>query len=206
LQPITGYLKKEQQMNKKNIILPAFILVALVQLFVPAKMILDNENVLKEGTEYKFKTAPIDPSDPFRGKYITLSYSENTVDISSEQDWEVGETIYVLISTDMAGFAKINSVTKDKPSSHNNFVKATVSFVTDDNSNKLTINYPFDRYYMEESKAYDAELTYQQSHQNTSQVTYALVSIKDGEAVLKDVYIGGTPIREIVKKNQEDKN
>ena len=191
-------------MNKKNIILSAFILMALVQLFVPAKMILDSENVLKEGTEYKFKTAPIDPSDPFRGKYITLSYSENTVDISNEKDWEVGETIYVLISTDMAGFVKINSVTKDKPSSHNDFVKATVSFVTDDHSNKLTINYPFDRYYMEESKAHDAELTYTQSLQDANQVAYALVSIKDGEAVLKDVFVDGTSIREIVKKNQEE--
>lgn len=192
-------------MNKKNIILSAFILVALVQLFVPAKMILDSENVLKEGTEYKFKTAPIDPSDPFRGKYITLNYSENTVDISSEQDWKVGEIIYVFISTDMAGFAKIKSVTKEKPTSHNDFVKATVSFVTDDNSNKLTINYPFDRYYMEESKAYDAELTYTQSLQDANQVAYALVSIKDGEAVLKDVFVDGTSIREIVKKNQEGK-
>ena len=190
-------------MNKKNIILSAFILMALVQLFVPAKMILDSENVLKEGTEYKFKTAPIDPTDPFRGKYITLSYSENTVDISNEKDWEVGETIYVLISTDIAGFVKINSVTKEKPSSHNDFVKATVSFVTDDHSNKLTINYPFDRYYMEESKAYDAELTYTQSLQDTNRVAYALVSIRDGEAVLKDVFVDGTSIREIVKKNQE---
>lgn len=67
----------------------------------------------------------------------------------------------------------------------------------------LTIHYPFDRYYMEESKAYDAELTYIQSQQDTSKITYALVSIKNGDAVLKDVMISGTSIKEIVKSNQK---
>ena len=68
----------------------------------------------------------------------------------------------------------------------------------------LAIDYPFDRYYMEESKAYDAELTYRKSQLDTSQIAYALVSIKDGEAVLKDVLINGVSIREIVIKEREN--
>ena len=55
-------------MIKMKILLSVFILVALVQLFVPAKMILDREDILDMGKEYKFKTEPIDPNDPFRGK------------------------------------------------------------------------------------------------------------------------------------------
>ena len=192
-------------MNSKKILFTAFILVALVQLYVPAKMILDKENVLETGKEYKFKTAPIDPSDPFRGKYITLNYDENTVEIPNEQDWMRGEIIYVSLMTDIAGFAKAKSVSKEKPTENHDFVEAKVSFITGNGSNKLTIDYPFDRYYMEESKAYDAERTYRQSQLDTNQITYALVSIKDGDAVLKDVLIDGTSIRAIVKKNQENK-
>ena len=65
---------------------------------------------------------------------------------------------------------------------------------------KISIDYPFDTYYMEESKAYDAELTYQRSQLDSTQITFALVHIKNGKAVLKNVLIDGVPIREIVKK------
>ena len=96
-------------MNNKKILLPAFILVALVQLYVPSKMILHREEILDTGKEYKFKTAPIDPTDPFRGKYITLRYDENMVEIQNEKDWVRGETIYVFLAKDSDGFAKIKS-------------------------------------------------------------------------------------------------
>ena len=61
-------------MNKKILLISAFVLVVLVQLYVPAKMIWGREEVLNTGTEYKFRTAPIDPNDVFRGKYINLNY------------------------------------------------------------------------------------------------------------------------------------
>lgn len=51
-----------------------FVLVAALQLFIPAQMILKQETILKKGTAYKFKAQPVDPSDPFKGKYINLNY------------------------------------------------------------------------------------------------------------------------------------
>lgn len=168
-------------------------------------MILDREEVLRTGKEYKFKTTPIDPNDFFRGKYIVLRYEENTIQIQSESDWVRNETIYVILTTDNEGYAKIHSVSKEEPTDNQYFLKAKVSHVTFDSSNKLAIDYPFDRYYMEESKAYDAEQTYRESLRDTSRVTYALVSIKDGEAVLKDVLIDGISIKEIVKAEKANK-
>lgn len=189
-------------MNSKKIILIAFILVALVQLYVPARMIFDQESILLTGTEYKFRTAPIDPTDPFRGKYITLSFNERTVEIENAQNWLVGETIYVLLTTDINGFAKIESVSKDKPAINKDFLTAKVDYVTGNDEKKLVIDYPFDRYYMEESKAYDAEVVYRESQLDTTQVAYALVRIKDGESALADVLIDGTSIKEIVRNRQ----
>ena len=78
-----------------------------------------------------------------------------------------------------------------------------MSYVTEGGDNRLTVDFPFDRYYMEESKAIEAERTYRESQLDTNQVAYALVSIKDGESVLKDVLIDGVPIREIVLKERE---
>lgn len=186
-------------MTKRKIFVILFILLALVQIYVPAKMILNRESVLVGGTEYKFKAAPIDPYDPFRGKYITLTFAERSVLIEDEHDWYSGETVYVQFTTDINGFAKISSVTKDSPANED-YLEATVDYVSSNGSQRLTIEYPFDRYYMEESKAYDAELTYRRSLMDTSRTTYALVRIKDGDAVLKDVLIDGIPIKEIVKR------
>ena len=190
-------------MNNKKVLISAFILVAFIQLYVPAKMIWDREEILKSGVAYKFKTAPIDPSDPFRGKYITLSYDHNTVMVENEKDWLRGEEVYVYLIKNNEGYAEIDSISKEEPTDDYNYLKTTVGYVSGNGSNKLTINFPFDRFYMEESKAYNAELAYRESQRDTSKMTYALVHIKKVEAVLKDVYIDGIGIREIVKGNQK---
>ena len=185
-------------MTSKTILWPAFILVVLVQLYVPARMILNREVTLDKGTAYKFKTEPIDPSDPFRGKYITLRFEEEVIEVPNEADWIVGETIFVSLTIGEDGFAKIQSATKDKPADDQDFLRVKVNYVTSDSSNQLTIEYPFDRYYMEESKAPDAEIIYRESQLDTNQTAYALVLIRDGDYVLKDVLINDTPIKELV--------
>lgn len=190
-------------MSSKKLLLSVFILVALAQLYFPAKMIFDKEDTLETGIDYKFITAPIDPTDPFRGKYIILGYKDNVTVIDNEKDWVSGEIVYVFLENDQNGFAKIKSVSKEKPTDNQDFLKAKLSAVSNDGTNKLTIYFPFDRYYMEESKASDAEEIYAKSLQDTTQLTYALVSIKNGDAVLKDVLIDGVSIKEIVKANQK---
>jgi len=191
-------------MNSRKIIFLAFIVVALVQIYVPARIILDRAIVLNSGKEFKFKTAPIDPSDPFRGKYLDLNFNDNTVEIQNKENWARGETVFVLLTTDNNGFAKIRSVSKVKPLDNQDFLKAKVDHVNYDGF-KLFIEYPFERFYMEESKAYDAELTYNRTLPDTSQVAYALVNIKNGESVLKDVMINGISIVEIVKQDQQNR-
>jgi uncharacterized membrane-anchored protein len=203
-------------MNKKRIIFIVFILVALAQLFIPAKMIIDREDILATGKEYKFKTRPIDPNDPFRGKYITLGFEENRVKGQNENNWKNLESIYVLLSTDEDGFARIQSISKVKPAGKVDFVKAKVSYfsfpdpmqfgldslnLAQSNKNSdLIIEYPFNRFYMEEFKAPVAEKVYRESLSDSTKVAYALVKIKDGDAVVKDIVINGISINEIVKK------
>jgi len=189
-------------MDRKYKLLTVFILVALVQLYIPTKMIIDSEGVLDSGTAYKFKTAPVDPTDPFRGKYITLRYKNNRVEVEKESDWMSGEEIYVILSKDKDGFAGIKSISKEAPQYKVDYFKAKIRYVTSNGSNQVQIAYPFNRYYMEESKAEAAEKAYRKSQADTSKVAYALVSIKDGEAVLKDVLIDGVSIKDIVEKER----
>ena len=192
-------------MLPKKFLFPIFILVVLAQLYVPFKMILDKEKVLDKGTYFKFITAPVDPTDPFRGKYITLSFKENTVVVSDNSEWVKGETAFALLENDTAGFAKIKSLSKTPPIQEDvPFVKVSIRYVSaqndDEGTKTVRIKYPFDRYYMEESKAYEAELAYRDSRRDSTSIAYALVAVDKGEAVLEDVIIDGRPIRKVAKE------
>ncbi len=185
-----------------RLLLVLFALVAVAQLFVPAKMIWDRESVLRTGEEFRFRTQPIDPTDPFRGKYISLFYPEQLVTVSTTNDWEWGEKIYVTLQTDSLGFATVENGSKEVPQINGPYIEATVSNIDYEDTTRLWVDLPFDRFYMEESKAYEAEQVYWQAGQDTLVTSYALVSVKDGQAVLKDVFINGTPIADVVRNNR----
>ena len=184
---------------KKKYLIIAFIVTVLMQLSVPAMMIYDSEITEKEGTAFKFKTVPIDPTDPFRGKYITLSY-----DIASypttDTTFTNGELVYVVLAKDEAGFAKIASVSHNKPKGTDEYVAADVNF---NYGGKLNLEFPFDRFYMNENKAADAETAYDEySTKENAKPAYAVVAVKEGNAVVKDVIVDGMPIKEYVEKNK----
>ncbi|WP_298364333.1 GDYXXLXY domain-containing protein [uncultured Lutibacter sp.] len=195
-------------MKTKKIVLILFIAVVIAQLFVPAKMILNNEDILNTGKIYKFKTAPIDPSDPFRGKYINLNFEENRFNYKKENNWVRNEDIFVVINTNKDGFATITNVVKEKPLNNNvDFIEAKVQYIyTNENDTHITIKYPFDRFYMEESKAKNAEDAYREYLKDKNNITYALVAIKNGQTVLKDVFINEKNMKTIVEEIINENN
>ncbi|WP_421889409.1 GDYXXLXY domain-containing protein [Marinoscillum sp.] len=189
--------------STKKTLISAFICVALIQLYVPARMIWDREQVLTLGKEYLFETAPIDPTDPFRGKYIQLNFEAANYPIEDKDDWTNGASIYLTFSENGDGLAEIETVSKKKPVDTPYFLKAKVDYVTYDDV--LMITYPFERFYMEESKAYEAEQQYNLSVQGDTTLTYAVVHIMEGSAVLKDVRINNISIQEWVERSRSEK-
>lgn len=180
-----------------------FILVVIAQLLVPAQMIFGQETVLNKGTAYKFKTQPVDPSDPYRGKYVTLSYDIRSF-ITSDTTWERKQDIYVYFENDSLGFAKLTEVSKIPLVTAKDFVKTKVDWFNKyDKSVKF--NLPFDRFYMEESKAKPAEDAFRIAQRdNLPNNTYALVYVKEGEAVLKDLFINEVSIKDYVTINKKE--
>ena len=179
-----------------------FVLAALIQLFVPAQMILNRETVLKEGTVYKFKTRPIDPNDPFRGKYITLQYDIDTLK-TSDTLWQRTEEAYVYFIKDANGFAEATRISREKLDLDEDYVIAEISWY-DKNKQEVRVNFPFNRYYIEESKAEEAEEAYRIAQTDSlPDNTYALVHIKNGTAVLADVLIDDVSIKDHVLNNRK---
>ena len=191
----------------KTLALPLFVVMCIAQWFVPGKMIYDSETVIVEGVTYKFKTQPIDPSDPFRGKYITLNFDANSIVIipnnTDSTYWESGEDIFVTFTTDSAGFAKPSGIYKEEPDTEA-YLKTTVSYFNTYEKFEVFFNIPFDRFYLEESKASQAEQLYWQAQVDTVQVAYGVVTIGKGQAVLTDVMISDRSVVEIINSLNSD--
>ncbi len=191
---------KFYRMKSKKIIFILFLLVAILQLLAPTKMIYDQENTLKNGKALKFLTEPIDPNDPFRGKYIRMNYDINSFN-TKDTIWERKQEIYVYLN-DSLGFATLKTVSKTKLEIDNNYVKAEVSWY-DNYNNKLRFNLPFDRFYMEESKAKPAEDLVRINNRRDSlktNITFAMVYLNDDKFVLENVFINDVSIKYLVGK------
>jgi uncharacterized membrane-anchored protein len=171
----------------KHTILLLFFAVCAAQWIAPLSMITGAESTLAKGKVYKFRTTPLDPTDPFRGSYITLRFRETSVQQKANEKWQAGESIYLMVKEDANGFAKIQEGTLTKPAGDATYFKAM-------------LEYEFD----EESKASEAEKAYWEKNRE-NKLCYAVVAIRDGNVVLKDVMIENKSIVDIVKALRKDK-
>ncbi|QZE15844.1 GDYXXLXY domain-containing protein [Halosquirtibacter laminarini] len=187
---------------KHKIVLPLlFILMVIFQFAVPLKMVRDCEHTLTHGNVYKFKTKPIDPTDPFRGKYVALSFEADNISVNNEVKFESDEPLFVTIVTDEEGYAKISQVWREEPTQSNlDYFKVNVNYYgTSKDPNKLVLKFPFDRFYMSEHKAKRAENTYRNASRANKSDTYGVVRVEKGMAVIENVMINGVPITDLVK-------
>ena len=188
-------------MSKQKIIILIFVLTAFAQIFVPAKMIFDSEQNIWQGNEFLFRLRPVDPNDPFKGKYIMLYFEQNSFPVSDIEKKKSGETVYVLLTKDKEGYAQILSVQEIPPIGEQDFIEANVAYINTYDS-LLIIDYPFNKYYMEESKAALAEDIYRDIRDKKT--AFASIFVKNGKATLAGVYIDGVPIEQLVEEKQAE--
>ena len=182
------------------LMLSAFVLMMVAQWWVPGKMIFDQEKVLTEGTAYKFKTRPIDPSDPFRGKYIYLQYEMNRVKQPSDSV-NSNDKVYVYLEKDEEGFAKATHCSLERIDTEQDYLILEVNSIYQDS---VHFNLPFNSFYMEESKAYPAEILVRVANRDSLlNNCYGLVYIHEDTAVLNDVIVNDMPIKEYVEKHPQ---
>jgi uncharacterized membrane-anchored protein len=188
-------------MNSKILIALAFLLVAAAQIYTPAEMINGREAVIANGKMFKFNTEPVDPADVMRGRYINLYFRENKLELDGKNSYINGQDAYIVLEEDENGYAKISKLSKEKPAETTDYLKIKIgNVVPNENPTSVFIDYPFDRFYMEENKAPKAEKLYNDSRLHSAKPTYAIVMVLDGVGVLTDVLIDDRPIRELVEE------
>ncbi len=201
-------------MKTKYIIIVLFSLVMIVQLYVPVSMIRSSEEILEEGELLLFRTRPVDPYDPFRGKYVTLRYTDDRI-YSNDTTWEKYDEVYVTFKSDTNGYSYPDSLYREIPIERT-YLKTTVKQAYGRQGRlNVYLNYSFTRLYMNENKALEAEKAFNEANRSNrrwwwrrdtteQKEAYGAVKIKDGNAVLENVYIDGMTLKEVAEKRIEE--
>ncbi len=166
-------------------------LVCAAQLAVPLWMVRRAESTLSEGAIYLFRTAPVDPVDMFRGRYVRLGFSDLSVARAS-LNLRRGDAVYALLDRDAEGFARIVDVVREAPSS-GDYLSVTVGSVQKE---EISFQLPTDRFYMQEALAPAAERAYGRLR---GRPAWAEIRVRDGHAVISDVFIDGVRLAEIAQ-------
>lgn len=181
-------------MSRRSLLLAAFTAVAVIQVAVPAWMIVRRELTLRDGVQFKFRTQPVDPADVFRGRYVQLRLEPDRVKVPDCGRWQYSQSGYALLSSDSNGFAVVTGLLRAPPA-EGNAIKVRVGWPNHE-TGEVHFNWPMDRYYMEESKAPAAEKAYREHSSRTNRACHVTVRVCPGNVVLEELFIDGRPIRD----------
>ena len=166
-------------------------------------MIAHREYILRYGKEIRMRIAPVDPVDPFSGRYLILSFTDNTcvMPLEKTKQFTNNNKVYAQITVSPDGFAVINSITKE-PSSEGLYIAATIDYINSnpkiDIQNTATaqkiaetkepviihISFPFNRYYLNETTASSVEEKFRTVNQS-----WVSLKIRNGEGVISNLHI-----------------
>jgi uncharacterized membrane-anchored protein len=175
-----------------------FLILAVIQVAMPLGQIWKYEDVLATGRLYKFRTAPVDPYDAFRGKYVALNYAGTEAMLHEGDHFDRGDPAYVSLRQDENGFAQFVELCA-KPPASGDYLRVEYQYIQ---ANKAHFRLLFDRYFMEETKAPQADLAYRRYGNRPGQAkdsAYVLAHVKGGRGVIEDLYIEDQPVREFLK-------
>jgi uncharacterized membrane-anchored protein len=195
------------------------VVLSAAQLTAAAWSIVRYELTLATGNVYKVKTVPVDPADPFRGRYVAIRPVlplPNPVvpEVGSLLD-QVGvfrpnaarKTAYVVLSNDAAGFARADQVVAEPPRTGDYLEIAgarlrTIGLVEQGRQPEVVreVVLPFDRYYMAEAAAPAAEQRYREaSRRDTNRDTWITVRVRNGVGVIEGLFLDGVRIEDAVR-------
>jgi uncharacterized membrane-anchored protein len=169
-----------------------FGLVAFAQLAVPGSLIWKREYTLRQGNVWKFRTAPVDPVDVFRGRYIALGFEVETQEISPPPNSGYGDKVFVTLKVNAEGFAEVDQVFAIKPAG-DDYMEARLS--------GKTIALAFNKYWVSERDAPAGETAYRNLSRRGNQNAFVTVRVFRGDAAIEQLYLDGQPLADYLRAN-----
>ncbi|MCX6850825.1 MAG: GDYXXLXY domain-containing protein [Verrucomicrobia bacterium] len=178
----------------KTLPLIIFGLAVLAQWAAPLSQIWTHEQVLAKGTLIKLKCSAPDPYDPLRGRYLAVRPSQSQAAVPAGVELKQHTQVYAVLTTGTDGFATASSLSPTPPAS-GDYIRVKTGYVYED---KAWIEWPFDRFYVNEKLAPEADKWFAENIRSVQGIT-AEVRVFNGRAVLEDLSFDGKPFREILK-------
>lgn len=164
-------------------------------------MIAERALLLGSDTTVMLRTAPVDPTSLFRGKYDTLTYDITTLATTdlNEANLAKGDKVYVTLKQDGTFWAADGlSVTKPNPDGGRPVIRGTVKWIGARNggaSRSLRIDYGIESYFVPESQAGMLERAARdRTNDGPERVTVEVALGKSGKAAIKTVFLDGKPV------------
>jgi len=187
-------------MKNKQVLLVVFIIMSLVQLFIPVKMVLDNEDVLADGVRYQLKIAKLNPETAIYGDFIRLKFDHNFI-YADKDIWQAGEPAYVQLAVREDSFAEISSIQKAMLSETKDYVYVKIYDIEkSDTADKLLIEYPGINYFIKEMGRQEQKKKIVTQFFNDTVNAKAIVFVKEGNLLLKEILIDEVPLRERISE------
>lgn len=181
-----------------------FVLLFAVQLAVPFWLIGSRELTLHFGERLLFRVEPVDPYDAFRGRYVRLGMVENSWIGPGATNFIQGEPIAISFTNDASGFAKVSKVGR-KPAGKL-WVNGKAGYIQAENF--LTLDYPFDAFYMDEILAPKAEAALRRNWSGDESRTvnaHIAVRLWRGQAVIENLFLNGKPAADFLRAPKTNK-
>ncbi len=178
----------------KTLPLIIFSIAVLAQWAAPLSQIWTYEKVLAKGTLIKLKCTAPDPYDPLRGRYLAVRPNQREAPVPAGMELKQDTQVYAVLTTGADGFATITSLSLTPPAS-GDYVRVKSRYVFNE---KALIDWPFDRFYVNEKLAPEADKWFAENIRSVQGIT-AEVRVFNGRAVLEDLSLDGKPFREILK-------
>ncbi|MDX1497258.1 MAG: GDYXXLXY domain-containing protein [Salinisphaeraceae bacterium] len=179
----------------RGLTLLLFAVLVVIQLAVPAAMIDKRMTTLQEGTPYKFRIGPVDPYDPFLGRYLVLNLEAADYEGWKGEDLHPGQTVYGVLETNNDGFAYFYNLSMDAPGTRD-YLKLRVAWQS---GKQVRLRMPFDRYYTEENAAQQAWRVRRPGRRQPVPA-HIQVRVLDGYGVLEELYFEDTPFMQYMRK------
>jgi uncharacterized membrane-anchored protein len=149
-------------MIRKNRLLMAAIVLALVQIGFLAWMIAGRAAILRDGQEVLLKVEPVDPRDLLRGDYVRLGYEISSIPAelvaNADADTPVYGSIFVRLKQEADGFWRPVSATLGHPSATPPAqgeveIRGTASagWIAQENA-IISVDYGMERFYLPEGE------------------------------------------------------
>jgi hypothetical protein len=172
-----------------------FAVVALAQLAVPAWAIRMRIETLSKGKLWKFRTAPVDPVDALRGRYVALSFAAEKV--PQAERLPPASIAYAFLKEDSNGFAEIDHLSTT-PEKGDNVMAVQPGGWWDDSQH---VDFLFDKFWLSEKIAPQADRAYAAGSRKDKENAYATVRVHNGDAALEQLYIDNQPLLEYLRNH-----